>query len=98
MKKVLVIEDNKEILENVAELLELSNYEVCTAINGRIGIEQALLQKPDLIVCDIMMPKLDGYAVLHMVQRNSDLQDSLLFFNRTPREKRNAQGHVVRGR
>lgn len=69
MKKILVIEDNPEILENTAELLELSHYEVATAPNGRLGVEQALAQKPDLILCDIMMPELDGYGVLHMLQK-----------------------------
>jgi len=68
MKKVLVIEDNKEILENTAEILELSNYRVCTAENGKIGIEKALSDKPDLILCDIMMPELDGYGVLQALR------------------------------
>lgn len=80
MKKVLVIEDNKEILENTAEILELSNYHVYTALNGRIGVEQALLNKPDLILCDIMMPELDGYGVLHMVQKNPELQNIPFIF------------------
>ena len=80
MKKVLVIEDNKDILENTAEILELSNYHVYTAINGKIGVEQALANKPDLILCDIMMPELDGYGVLHMVQKNPELQNTPFIF------------------
>jgi CheY-like chemotaxis protein/CRP-like cAMP-binding protein len=80
MKKVLVIEDNKEILENTAEILELSNYSVCTAENGKIGIEKALSDKPDLILCDIMMPELDGYGVLHMVQSHPELQYTPFIF------------------
>ena len=80
MKKVLVIEDNKEILENTAEILELSNYNVFTAENGRIGIEKALADKPDLILCDIMMPELDGYGVLHMVQSHPQLQHTPFIF------------------
>ena len=80
MKKVLVIEDNKEILENTAEILELSNYHVLTAENGKIGIEKALSDKPDLIVCDIMMPELDGYGVLHMVQNHPELQHTQFIF------------------
>lgn len=80
MKKVLVIEDNKEILENTAEILELSNYHVFTAENGRIGIEKALADKPDLILCDIMMPELDGYGVLHMVQSHPQLQHTPFIF------------------
>ena len=80
MKKILVIEDSKQILENTAELLELSNYDVYTAENGKIGIEQALANKPDLILCDIMMPELDGYGVLHMVQKSPDLQNTPFIF------------------
>lgn len=80
MKKVLVIEDNKDILENTAEILELSNYQVYTAENGKIGIEQALAFKPDLILCDIMMPELDGYGVLHIVQKNPELQNTPFIF------------------
>jgi CRP-like cAMP-binding protein/DNA-binding NarL/FixJ family response regulator len=80
MKKVLVIEDNKEILENTAEILELSNYRVFTAENGKIGIEKALVNKPDLIICDIMMPELDGYGVLHMVQNHPELQNTPFIF------------------
>ena len=74
MKKVLVIEDNTEILDNISELLELSNYRVFTALNGKLGVESALANNPDLIICDIMMPELDGYGVLHIVHNHPDLQ------------------------
>ena len=74
MKKILVIEDTPDILENIAEILELANYEVITAPNGKVGVEQALNAHPDLIVCDIMMPELDGYGVLHMVQKHEALR------------------------
>lgn len=80
MKKILVIEDNQEILENTAELLELSNYKVYTAANGWQGVELALEHKPDLILCDIMMPELDGYGVLHMVHLNPELQSLPFIF------------------
>lgn len=72
-QRILLIEDNNEIRENTAEILELSNYIVDTAENGKIGVEQALLQKPDLIICDIMMPVLDGYGVLHLLGKNDQL-------------------------
>lgn len=74
MKKVLLIEDNDDIRENTAEILELANYKVTTAANGKIGVEAALKEKPDLIICDIMMPVLDGYAVLHMLHKNPEMQ------------------------
>lgn len=72
-QRILLIEDNAEIRENTAEILELSNYVVDTAENGKTGVEKALLQKPDLIICDIMMPVLDGYGVLHLLNKNEQL-------------------------
>lgn len=70
MKKILVIEDNTEVRENIAEILELSNYKVVTAEDGKKGVELALNEIPDLIVCDIMMPVLDGYGVLHLLNKH----------------------------
>ena len=64
MKKILLIEDDPVIRENTAELLELSNYQVITAENGRLGVFSAKKNLPDIIVCDIMMPILDGYGVI----------------------------------
>lgn len=64
MKRILLIEDDIILRENTAELLELSNYSVTTASNGILGLETALNMMPDIIVCDIMMPELDGYGVL----------------------------------
>lgn len=80
MKKVLVIEDNHDILENTAEILELSNYKVFTAANGKLGVEQALAHKPDLILCDIMMPELDGYGVFHMIHNNPEFEHTPFIF------------------
>src|SRR5690606_12561162 len=65
-----LIEDNPEIRENTAEILELANYRVLQAENGKVGVEVAKKELPDLIVCDIMMPQLDGYGVLHMLGKN----------------------------
>lgn len=64
MKKILLIEDDTALRENTAELLELANYEVITAPNGRVGIDHAKKETPDIIICDIMMPEVDGYGVL----------------------------------
>lgn len=72
MKKLLLIEDNTEMRENIAEILELANYEVLTAVNGRSGVEKAAKEIPDLIICDIMMPDLDGYGVLYLLSKNVD--------------------------
>ncbi|MFB9862743.1 response regulator [Rufibacter immobilis] len=70
MKKILLIEDNTEIRENIAEILSLANYDVLEAEHGKAGVELAKTEKPDLIICDIMMPQLDGYGVLHMLSKN----------------------------
>ena len=70
MKKILVIEDSADIRENTAEILELANYRVITAQNGKEGVELSLKENPDLIICDIMMPLLDGYGVLHTLHNN----------------------------
>ena len=73
MQTILLIEDNADIRENTAEILELAGYNVSTAENGKIGVELALAHRPDLILCDIMMPVLDGYGVLHIVNKNPEL-------------------------
>lgn len=72
MKKVLLIEDDVTVRENTAELLELSNYEVVTASNGRLGVDKAKATLPDIIVCDIMMPEMDGYGVLQELAKSAD--------------------------
>ena len=72
MKKILLIEDDKVVRENTAELLALANYEVLTAPDGKRGITQVNLHKPDLIICDIMMPELNCYGVLQILSKNDD--------------------------
>ncbi len=72
MKTILLIEDNKEVRENTAEILELAKYKVFTAENGKIGVELAEEHKPHLIICDVMMPVLDGYGVLHLLNKNPE--------------------------
>ncbi|MBK5210303.1 MAG: response regulator [Flavobacteriaceae bacterium] len=69
MKKVLLIEDDIVVRENTAELLELANYKVFTAANGKIGVAEAKKQLPDIILCDIMMPELNGYGVLQILSK-----------------------------
>ncbi len=72
MKKILLIEDNPDVRENTAEILELAGYEVLTAPHGKTGVELAQAEKPDLIICDIMMPELDGYGVLHILSKKPE--------------------------
>jgi CRP/FNR family transcriptional regulator, cyclic AMP receptor protein len=80
MKTILIIEDNEDIRENVAEILTLSNYNVLTAANGKEGIEAAQKQHPDLIICDIMMPGIDGYGVLHVLRKDTATQSIPFIF------------------
>lgn len=80
MKKILLIEDNDNIRENTAEILEMTNYKVYTAENGKQGVELALKEHPDLVICDIMMPVLDGYGVLHMLHKNESTKNTPFIF------------------
>lgn len=80
MKTILVIEDNDDIRNNTAEILELSNYKVVVAENGKIGVEKAIECKPDLIICDIMMPVLDGYGVLHAIHKHKLIKNTPFIF------------------
>lgn len=80
MKKILLIEDNPDIRENTTEILELDGYEVLTAENGKIGVDLAIKEIPDLIICDIMMPVLDGYGVLHLLTKNKETADIPFIF------------------
>ena len=80
MKTILIIEDNEDIRENVAEILILSDYKVLTAANGKEGVEVAQRAMPDLIICDIMMPGLDGYGVLHILHKDPKTQNIPFIF------------------
>src|SRR5471030_2897480 len=71
-KKVLIIEDNNDIRDNVVEILELAGYEVFDANNGKTGVDLALKNLPDIILCDIMMPELDGYGVLYLLNKKTE--------------------------
>ncbi len=75
MKKILVIEDNEEVRETLAEILELSGYQVDTAKDGAIGARKALDAPPDIILCDVMMPKLDGFGVLNILSKKQETAD-----------------------
>lgn len=80
MHSVLVIDDNEDIRENTAEILSLAGYQTFTAENGKAGVEIAMKEKPDVIVCDIMMPVLDGYGVLHLLNKNENTRNIPFIF------------------
>ena len=73
MKRILVIEDEPEMRRNISALLRYHEYQPLEAENGRTGVELARREKPDLILCDVMMPELDGYGVLQALQQDAGL-------------------------
>lgn len=87
MKSILLIEDNEDLRENTAEILELSNFKVHTAENGKEGVRMAKKLMPDLIVCDIMMPELDGFGVLFALSKDVDTANIPFIFLTAKSEK-----------
>jgi CRP-like cAMP-binding protein len=87
MKKILLIEDNAEVRENTGEILSLANYNVLLAENGKVGVDLAQKHHPDLIICDIMMPELDGYGVLHILSKKADTASIPFIFLTAKTEK-----------
>lgn len=87
MKKILIIEDNEDVRENTADILELAGYNVATAKNGKIGVEMVKKMSPDVIVCDIMMPVLDGYGVLEALNENTNTASIPFIFLTAKSEK-----------
>lgn len=80
MKKILVIENDSELRSNLCEMLGFSGYEVYEAENGKKGMEKAAAVSPDLILCDTVMPELDGFCVLFLIQNNPQLQNTPFIF------------------
>ncbi|HHY86583.1 MAG TPA: response regulator transcription factor [Verrucomicrobia bacterium] len=70
MKKILVIEDEPEMRRNLATILRMEHFHPLSAENGRVGVELARKEKPDVILCDVMMPELDGYGVIAELRAN----------------------------
>jgi DNA-binding NarL/FixJ family response regulator len=69
MKKILIIEDQAAMRKNIAFILEMEGFATCSAANGREGVETARAEKPDLILCDVMMPEMDGYGVVQALRK-----------------------------
>src|SRR3982751_1264442 len=80
MNKILIIEDNIEIRENTAEILELNGFHVCTAENGSAGYQVATNYQPDIILCDIMMPETDGREFLRLVKTDVAINKTPIIF------------------
>ncbi|HEY9727360.1 MAG TPA: response regulator [Chroococcales cyanobacterium] len=80
MQKILVIEDEETVRENILELLDAEGFDAIAAPNGRIGLELARQQLPDLILCDVRMPELDGYGVLQGIRSDPAMAGIPLIF------------------
>jgi len=91
MNKVLLIEDDVVLRENTAELLELSDYNIITAPNGKVGVEMALQEEPNIVVCDIMMPELDGYGVLEALSKHDNTKHIPFIFLSAKTERRDVR-------
>ena len=72
MKRILIIEDELEMLRNLTTILRLEKFRPLSAENGRVGVDLAKKQKPDLILCDVMMPGLDGYGVIAALRADAE--------------------------
>ena len=97
MKKILVIDDQSYILESTSLLLRFEDYDVATAANGRIGVEVARQYRPDLILCDISMPELDGYGVLEAVRADHELSSTPFVFLTARTDKADMRAGMVKG-
>jgi len=87
MKKILVIEDTLEVRENICEILGLAGYQVDDAPDGKIGVEKAMNNAPDLILCDVMMPELDGFGVLKILNKRAETNKIPFIFLTAKAEK-----------
>jgi CRP-like cAMP-binding protein/ActR/RegA family two-component response regulator len=97
MKTILVVEDNDIIREDVAEMLELANYKVITAINGKEGFELAKQNLPDLIISDIMMPVVDGFGMLHLLRRDPNTEAIPVIFLTSKTERNDFRNAMESG-
>jgi len=73
--KILVIDDDPDAVETMTAILETRDYEVVTALSGLEGITKAREEKPDLIIMDVMMPKLDGFTICKMIKDNEQIKN-----------------------
>lgn len=97
MKKILVIDDADFILESTSTLLRFEGYDVYTAGDGIVGVEAAIQYRPDLVLCDISMPGLDGYGVLEKLRSTPDTSTTPFIFLTAFTEKANMRAGMERG-
>ena len=95
-QNILLVEDNLDIRENTTELLELFNYTVVAASDGKKGLNMAMLQTPDLILCDIQMPVMNGYHLLEHIRKLPSLTNCrFLFFTASAEKKEIEMGMLL---
>jgi len=88
---ILIIEDNEDIREDLAELLTLDGFKVITADGGAEAIQMAEIYVPDLVICDIMMPGMDGYEVMAAFRKNEKSRGIPFIFSSSKSEKKDEQ-------
>lgn len=77
-KKILLVEDDEFVRESISDLLMISGYEIETADNGQEGLEKFLDEKPALVICDVMMPVMDGFQLLQELKEKG-MSDQVYF-------------------
>jgi DNA-binding response OmpR family regulator len=93
MTTILVIEDEHDVRENLQEILEMEDFNVLTAENGKIGLRMAIEHQPNLIICDVMMPELDGYGVITSLRKNeTTLKTPFIFLSAKSTDEDRAKG------
>ena len=97
MKTVLVIEDEPEMRRNIARLLKLEGYQAVVAENGAAGLARAKESRPDLILCDVMMPEMDGHEVLRVLRADAGLRSVPFIFLTAKGEKSDQRGGMNLG-
>ncbi len=97
MKTVLVIEDEPEMRRNIARLLKLEGYQAVVAENGAAGLARAKESRPDLILCDVMMPEMDGHDVLRALRADASLRSVPFIFLTAKGEKSDQRGGMNLG-
>lgn len=97
MKTVLIIEDHADMRRNIATILEMENFNVVTACDGREGVEEARRSRPDMILCDVMMPELDGYGVLAELRKDPVSASTPFIFLTAKGERRDVRAGMNLG-
>jgi DNA-binding NarL/FixJ family response regulator len=97
MKKILVIEDEAEMRRNIVTILRLEGFAPVAAENGRVGVAMAAKEKPDLILCDVMMPELDGYGVIKALHNEPETMNVPFIFLTAKGEKTDVRGGMNLG-